>query len=75
VAAADLDPGLAGSQPGAQTGVSVSVTTVSLLLRHLGARWGMARPTGACPWERRRKRARLQAIAKATGPYRPGEAV
>jgi transposase len=59
----------------AQTGVSVSVTTLSRLLRHLGARWGMARPTVACPWGRRRKRARLRAIAQAIGPYRPGEAV
>lgn len=37
------------------TGVCVSVTTVARMLARLGARWGMARPTVACPWSRQRK--------------------
>jgi transposase len=59
----------------ARTGVTLSQTTLSRVLRRLGVRWGMARPTVACPWGRRRKRARLRAIARAVGRYRPGEAV
>lgn len=59
----------------ARTGVRVSLTTIARILGRLGARWGMARPTVACPWGRRRKRARLRAIARAVGRYRPGEAV
>lgn len=59
----------------AHTGVEVSVTTIARTLRRLGARWGMARPTVACPWGERRKRLRLRAIARAVGRYRPGEAV
>jgi transposase len=65
---------LAASLAG-RTGVRLSVTTIARILRRLGARWGMARPTVACPWGQRRKRARLRAIAKAVGRYRPREAV
>jgi len=59
----------------AKTGVHVSLTTIARTLRRLGARWGMARATVACPWGNRRKRQRLRAIGRAVGPYRPGEAV
>lgn len=47
-----------------ETGVRVSVTTVARMLRDLGARWGMARPTVLCPWSKRRKSRRLRAIRK-----------
>lgn len=59
----------------ARTKVQLSLTTIARVLRRVGARWGMARPTVACPWGERRKRARLRAIAAAVGPYRRGEAV
>jgi transposase len=47
-----------------QTGVAVSVTTVARMLRDLGARWGMARPTVLCPWPKARKARHLRAIWK-----------
>jgi transposase len=33
-----------------ETGVRVSASTVARTLADVGARWGMARPTVACPW-------------------------
>ena len=56
-----------------QTGVRVSVTTVARMLRDLGARWGMARPTVVCPWSKGRKARRLRAIKKALTNLRSDE--
>ena len=50
-----------------QTGVQVSVSTITRMLGHLGARWGMARPTVLCPWSKARKARRLRAIFKVVG--------
>jgi transposase len=47
-----------------QTQVSISVTTVSRMLDALKARWGMARPTVACPWSKGRKTRRVNRIRK-----------
>jgi transposase len=55
------------------TGVSVSVTTVARMLRDLGARWGMARPTVLCPWPQARKARRLRAIWKVIDHLPAGE--
>ena len=48
-----------------ETGVRVSVTTVSTMLSKIGARWGMARPTVFCPWPEPRKKRRMKAIWRA----------
>lgn len=48
----------------AMTRVRVSETTVGRMLAELGIRWGMARPTVACPWAPRAQRRRLRAIAR-----------
>ena len=56
-----------------QTGVEVSVTTVARMLRDLGARWGMARPTVLCPWSKARKRRRLRTIWNTLAPLRANE--
>ena len=39
---------------------AVSTTTIGRLLRRLGVRRGMAKPTAGCPWGRRRKAASSQ---------------
>jgi transposase len=56
-----------------RTGVRVSVTTVARMLRDLGARWGMARPTVLCPWPKARKARRLRAIKKVLTRLRSDE--
>ena len=56
-----------------RTGVRVSVTTVARMLRDLGARWGMARPTVVCPWSKGRKARRLRAIKKILTNLRSDE--
>jgi len=45
-------------------GVRVSDTTVGRMLAERGIRWGMARPTVACPWSSRAQRHRLRAIER-----------
>ena len=56
-----------------EVGVRVSVTTVARMLRELGARWGMARPTVACPWSKHKKSRRLNAIRKVIENLPRGE--
>ena len=46
------------------TGVRVSESTVGRMLAALGARWGMARPTVACPWGTRAQARRVRAIER-----------
>jgi transposase len=57
----------------AMTGVRVSETTVGRMLAERGIRWGMARPTVACPWTARAQRRRLRAIKRRLATLRPGE--
>lgn len=48
----------------AATGETFSLTTVSRLLRKLGARKGRPRPVVNCPWSKRKREARLRRIRK-----------
>lgn len=57
------------------TGVRVGESTVGRMLRELGARWGMPRPTVECPWTPRAKRRRLRAIEALLQELPPGEEV
>jgi transposase len=47
-----------------KTGTELSRTSVSRLLKRLGARWGAARPTVNCPWRKSRKAKRLREIRR-----------
>ncbi len=58
----------------AMTRVRVSETTVGRMLAELGIRWGMARPTVACPWAPRAQRRRLRAIARRLATLPANEA-
>jgi transposase len=55
------------------TGVRVSETTVGRMLAALGARWGMARPTVACPWGSRAQARRVRAIERRLARLPAGE--
>jgi len=55
------------------TGVRLSDTTVGRMLATLGIRWGMARPTVACPWAPRAQRRRLRAIEEQLKTLGPDE--
>lgn len=57
----------------AMAGVRVSETTVGRMLAERGIRWGMARPTVACPWTSRAQRRRLRAIKRRLATLPPGE--
>jgi len=46
----------------AQTGIRISVATMSRLLRRLGIRRGMPKPTVGCPWSPRARKRRLRLI-------------
>lgn len=56
-----------------ESGVRVSDSTVGRMLADLGARWGMARPTVACPLAPRTQARRLRAIATLLATLPPGE--
>lgn len=47
-----------------QTGIRISVPTMSRLLRRLGIRRGMPKPTVGCPWSPRSRKRRLRLIHK-----------
>lgn len=53
--------------------VRVSATTVGRMLAGCGIRWGMARPTVACPWPSRAQRRRLRVITRRLATLPPGE--
>jgi len=55
------------------TGVRVSESTVGRMLAELGARWGMARPTVACPLGSRAQARRVRAIERRLAALPPGE--
>lgn len=57
----------------ALTGVLVSRSTVGEMLSQLGVRWGVARPTVACPWPRRRRQRRLAQIKSRLADLGPNE--
>ncbi len=53
--------------------VRVSETTIGRMLAARGIRWGMARPTVACPWSSRAQRRRLRAITRRLASLPPGD--
>jgi transposase len=55
------------------TGVRVSESTVGRMLAALGARWGMARPTVACPWGSRAPARRVRVIERQLARLPAGE--
>jgi hypothetical protein len=55
------------------SGVRVSDTTVGRMLAALGARWGMARPTVACPLGSRAQARRVRAIERRLATLPAGE--
>jgi transposase len=55
------------------TSIRVSVTTMCRLLRRLGIRLNRPKPTVDCPWPRRRRKRRLQAIQRLIDKLPPGE--
>jgi len=57
----------------ARTGISVSVTTMSRLLKRLGVRLGRPKPTVGCPWPKPRKMRRLAKIRRLIRTLAPGE--
>jgi transposase len=64
---------LLGRQLGRETGVRVSISTVGRMLAQLGARWGMARPTVACPLGTRAQARRVQELETRLATLPPGE--
>lgn len=56
-----------------QTGVCISVTTVTRMLNQIGARWGMAAAGIVSPWSKRRKTRRINKILKVVTNLRRGE--
>jgi len=47
-----------------KTGTAISASTVSRMLKKLGARLGMARPTVICPWPKAKKQRRLAKLRR-----------
>jgi transposase len=58
-----------------RTGIRVSVTTMSRLLRKLGIRLNRPKPTVNCPWPKSRRQRRLRAIRRLVGNVPRGEVV
>jgi transposase len=56
-----------------RTGVRVSVTTMSRLLRRLGVRLNRPKPTVDCPWPKSRRTRRLRALQRLVDDLPPGE--
>ncbi len=56
-----------------RTGIRVSVTTMSRLLRRLGVRLNRPKPTVDCPWPSSRRTRRLRAIQRLVDNLAPGE--
>jgi transposase len=58
-----------------QTGIRISVSTMSVLLRSLGIRRGWPKPTVQCPWSKARKAACLRRIRRLIERAGPNEVV
>ena len=54
-------------------GIELSKTTIHRVLRRLGARWGMPKPTVACPWAPWQKASRLRKIWRILRNLKPDE--
>ena len=57
-----------------QTGIRISVPTMSRLLRRLGIRRGMPKPTVGCPWSPRARKRRLRLIQRMLATLPANEA-
>lgn len=57
------------------TGIRVSRSTISRLLKRLGVRLGRPKPTVGCPWSKWRKTRRLNQIRRLIAGRRKGEEV
>jgi len=62
-------------QARAYTGVTVSLTTMGRVLKQLGARRGLAKPIGVCPWSKSRRKQRMKLIAALVESTPPDQAV
>lgn len=60
---------------GKQTGIRISRTTMSRLLKRLGIRLGRPKPVVGCPWSKARKTRRLNQIRRMMAQRHPGEVV
>ena len=56
-----------------QTGITISRTTMSRLLKRLKVRLGSPKPTVGCPWKKARKTRRLKAIQRIIKGLRKGD--
>jgi transposase len=56
-----------------RTGIKISVTTISRLLRRLGIRLGRPKPIVNCPWPKPRRMRRLRAIRRLIKNLAPDE--
>lgn len=56
-----------------KTGICVSRSTMSRLLKRLQVRWGRPKPIVGCPWKKARKTRRLNAIRRLIQNLPPGE--
>jgi transposase len=56
-----------------RTGVRIHTSTMSRLLRHLGIRRGMPKPTVGCPWSPRARKRRLGLIRRMIETLPPDE--
>jgi len=55
------------------TGVAVSTTTMSRVLRGLGARLGRPKPLAPCPWTHKARKARVRMLRRMIGALPPEE--
>lgn len=58
-----------------ETGITVSESQLSRILRKLGARWGRAKPIVLCPWKRAARNRRLGQLRRLAENVRTGEVV
>ncbi len=56
-----------------RTGIRISVSTMSRLLKRLGIRLGRPKPIVGCPWSKARKTRRLNQIRRLIAAARPGD--
>jgi len=56
-----------------ETGITVSISTMSRVLAEIGARLGSPRPSVGCPWPRARRVRRIKELRKLIATLPPGE--
>ena len=57
----------------ARTGIAISISTMCRLLRRLGIRRGMPKPTVGCPWSSRARKRRIRLIRRLIETLGPEE--